>query len=1166
MKYYIIFVVAILSLSVLLVSANGQINGSGHIMPASVTGQPTGNFQVLTPLKSTQKLDVLITLKMRNENQLNNFLSEIQDPSSPLCHKYLTAAQFDALYSPSELEYYEIVNYFLGKGFKVISYQDRLSIELIGTVSQFESVFNTQISYVKESGRIFYAPVKPVIYSGPYWNDILNIVGLNNEFKANLAPLFTTSSNGQLLYGSDLQVPYQLNKLYSKGYPTDKTVVTILWSGNDSSGNPVAPFVPSDISTYFNQTLPSNEPKPVVYGYPIDGAPAPGTSAENDQTQANFESTLDLEMVGSLAPGITEVEIYGPGPYENYLDAAFAAALNNGSSFAPLNNLVAISNSWGGQDTNDSTWMQYEEEAAARGITVLASSGDDGNTNSTAPSFPATMAYNNFGTLAVGGAEMTLSGTASQNGTGTTGIQSEAVWYNSPNAGDGSQGGVSSIFAEPSWQLNSPMANNAITSNSSVTGVSSGRGTPDVAADGANMSIYISYQGSSSYQELWGTSIASPLMAGTIAVMDYYLGSNEGFMNPEVYKLAQAEANGSYQNEKPFYFIYNGSNGAFHAENGYSLAVGWGSINAYNFVEIQSAGTPTSGSSVKYNVTFSETGLPTNTNWSVTFNGTAKSSSSNTISFSVPNGSYSFTIGTVTGYTATPSSGTVNVNGANVNQAISFTAISTVKKTYTVTFNEIGLPSGTSWSVTFNGSSQSSNTSSIAFTNIPNGSYSFTVSQVQGYTSSPSSGTVNVAGANISESINFSPASTNEILSQVNSTSISTYTLPEAEEFTVQSNGNANYVVLYLSGSGTVDFSIGTTLWGSNILSNTTVNVVSNQLWYNISIPLTAFSNGTDYYLNVYQASGSVQWGYTTSPSTNSIGYLQDYWYSGGTLSNDNSYPDIYTIGYYGTTSTATTYSVTFTESGLPSSTTWSVTFNGKTESSTSSIVFSGITDGTYPYSIGPITGYTSTPSSGNVTINGANQQIQISFSSTSSGTSLSYVISYVNSTSISTYSLPEAEEFSTGSTNLQINYVVLYLSGSGSIVFSIGTTLWGSNVLSNVTVNVVSGKVWYNVSIPTVTLGSNSDYFLNVYQVSGSVSWGYTSSPSSGSKNYVQDYWYSGGTLYNDNSYPDIYAIGYSSLAVLTSSTTNLSHLTGWEMVIPFEAKIIAVSCDIIH
>ena len=146
------------------------------------------------------------------------------------------------------------------------------------------------------------------------------------------------------------------------------------------------------------------------------------------------------------------------------------------------------------------------------------------------------------------------------------------------------------------------------------------------------------------------------------------------------------------------------------------------------------------------------------------------------------------------------------------------------------------------------------------------------------------------------------------IFSEVNATSanIATYNLPEAEQFNVGSTSQSiNYVVLYLSGSGSVQFGIGTSLWGDNVVPFTTVNVNSNTLWYNTSIPAVTLTGGTNYYLTV-EGSGNIQWGYTSSPSVD-VGATQDYWYffppsngmpPGTFLVNDNSIPDIYTIGY----------------------------------------------------------------------------------------------------------------------------------------------------------------------------------------------------------------------------------------------------------------------------
>jgi len=149
-------------------------------------------------------------------------------------------------------------------------------------------------------------------------------------------------------------------------------------------------------------------------------------------------------------------------------------------------------------------------------------------------------------------------------------------------------------------------------------------------------------------------------------------------------------------------------------------------------------------------VTFTESGLPSGTPWSVTLNGTTKSSTTNTITFIEPNGTYSYRIATVNEiYSPSSSSETFTVSGANVNIGITFNLV-----TYSVTFTESGLPTGTSWSVTFNGETGTSTTSTISFTE-PNGAYSFSIPSVSGYSASPSSGSVTVNGASVNQAITF---------------------------------------------------------------------------------------------------------------------------------------------------------------------------------------------------------------------------------------------------------------------------------------------------------------------------------------------------------------------------------------------------------------------------
>jgi hypothetical protein len=93
----------------------------------------------------------------------------------------------------------------------------------------------------------------------------------------------------------------------------------------------------------------------------------------------------------------------------------------------------------------------------------------------------------------------------------------------------------------------------------------------------------------------------------------------------------------------------------------------------------------------------------------------------------------------------------VTVKGANVNVPITFTLV-----TYKMTFTESGLANGTLWDITLNGALESSTTNTIIFM-VPNGTYTYIVGSVSGYTVSPTSGNVKVNGANVKEPIIFTP-------------------------------------------------------------------------------------------------------------------------------------------------------------------------------------------------------------------------------------------------------------------------------------------------------------------------------------------------------------------------------------------------------------------------
>jgi hypothetical protein len=146
---------------------------------------------------------------------------------------------------------------------------------------------------------------------------------------------------------------------------------------------------------------------------------------------------------------------------------------------------------------------------------------------------------------------------------------------------------------------------------------------------------------------------------------------------------------------------------------------------------------------VGYSVTFNETGLqPAGTEWYVNLSsGKSYSSSTSQITFYIQNGTYSYTIGTDNkDYSSPP--GTFTVNGLGITKTVLFSPVQ-----FTVTFKETGLPAGTLWNLTLNGK-VTSGTGSISFQEL-NGTYSYSIGSITGYSTKSYNGQVAVKGSNV---------------------------------------------------------------------------------------------------------------------------------------------------------------------------------------------------------------------------------------------------------------------------------------------------------------------------------------------------------------------------------------------------------------------------------
>jgi YVTN family beta-propeller protein len=434
-------------------------------------------------------------------------------------------------------------------------------------------------------------------------------------------------------------------------------------------------------------------------------------------------------------------------------------------------------------------------------------------------------------------------------------------------------------------------------------------------------------------------------------------------------------------------------------------------------------------------VTFHASGLPFGNVWWVTLNGTLENTSAPSLTFYEPAGTYAFFVGGSGGFGASPSTGNVSVNGfVNVNVSFSRSAI------YAVTFNESGLASGTMWTVTLGGVGWTTAAPNITFW-VVNGTYSFSIPPVTGYTSSGGSGVVTVNGGGIQIPVYFYAI------------------VPNLSNVTFTETGLPN-----------------STLWGGTL----TVNNLTTH--FNITGNSGTFQepNGT------YSLAISPLAGFTAN-------------YSHSVIVNGSAV----TVGIVFSSNSTTapgTYLVTLGESGLPNGTGWGARLGGSAQSTSRTTMLFNESNGSYVLTVTPPTNYTAnytTP----VLVNGSSVSVGIMFSLTTYPVTFLETglpagsLWTMTATAHTTHSVTSGQ--STGSS------LVLRLAAGGYALLATGPTGYRAS-LSPTTISVVgpgttSATTSFTLETPTDVTSASLPWFaiavLAATAFIGSVGagWGYT-------------------------------------------------------------------------
>jgi hypothetical protein len=635
------------------VALAGLENAPRALVPDAPSDAIVPGSSALTTVP-TGVLPVVVTLQYSNASRLSALLAKLADPATSRDPGYLTAAQFDAEFAPAPRLYGEAVAYFGSFGVQdLTTYADRATVTFEATPTVATRIFGAPIASFELDGRAYLAPTGPIRLPAPLAASVLQVEGLGTASSigagvmnhgllspgigksrtASAEPSVSgylsppTRGSAQIEYAPDFQVAYdEQSLLEAYGAPAKTNVALITGSGrysgptistacgNLSNGTDVGGWDPSDVAAFFASTLPNGQPSPTVTGVPIGGAAAPGCLASWDTSGAAAANTVDLEMIGSTAPGAAIYGVYGPSMTVAALDTELATVLNPGGASLPagivagLDNVSVVATAWCFSDRNDSAWYIDLQQAEVRGITVLAAAGNSADDPASAgwvgsdAEFPASMAYRSFGDTAVGGTTVTLHNASLQ-------IANEIPWNVSASdtAGGGpagTAGGISSAVHEPIWQKGS-------SANATLAG--KGRGVPDVAGLANDTAATVTVDGTTYdatnasgvglFYNASGTGIAVSLVAGLFAEIDHALVAAGdlplGFADPTVYSLGNQEyaplpngsihfsvPSGNYTSPLPtlpFHDVVTGRNFVYRAGTGYDLVTGWGSLDAYNF-------------------------------------------------------------------------------------------------------------------------------------------------------------------------------------------------------------------------------------------------------------------------------------------------------------------------------------------------------------------------------------------------------------------------------------------------------------------------------------------------------------------------------------------------------------------------------------------------------
>ncbi len=583
--------VAAVGLAVALPAGASAVSSTPARVQVNAAASWTAKASSTGAVPAGTTLQLSAVLSLRNLSQATALVKAVSDPTSATYRHYWTPAAWRSAFAPTADQVKSVTSWLTKEGFTVGTIPANARyVSFSGTAGQVESAFGTSLSGFDKSGASVIGNTTAATVPSSLAGIVAGITGLDTStlavnhhttgdaaaptVKAAVVtpattvtpadelpvpdPVYVNAGPCSRYYNShpaynflnplkdklyyvtcgytptQLRGAYQVNQDLAQGYDGRGTTVAIV----DAYASP---YLLQDVKQFAAVHDPSHPFRTSQLTQNL-----PTTYTETDDCDAGGwygEETLDVEAVHSMAPGAHILYVGGASCEDGDLSAAVNTVVDNGLA-------QIVTNSYGDAGESglpESEFIEGSEtslQAAAEGISLLFSSGDDGDEIADIGDRETDYQASDPTVTAVGGTALAVG--ASNNwqrdigwGTGVSPLVGNtfalpAVYQS------GSGGGESMVFEQPWYQQG--VVPKKISEYNTKTPM---RAVPDVALDADPQTGMLMGQsqtfpdGSIQYSELriGGTSVASPLFAGLIAVYDQELHGSLGFLNPVLYFL-----------------------------------------------------------------------------------------------------------------------------------------------------------------------------------------------------------------------------------------------------------------------------------------------------------------------------------------------------------------------------------------------------------------------------------------------------------------------------------------------------------------------------------------------------------------------------------------------------------------------------------------------------